>query len=156
MGSSTIDYDALQRRAMKGIVREALERAIPSMPEGHFFQITFRTQHPEVRLPAHLIEEYPDAMMIRLRVDYWDLEVTDAYFAVGLLFRQQEARIQVPFEAVSRFEDPPSAFSLWLGARSEAPAEPSAKPVESGDAAMAPDGDSADVVSLDAFRRRQD
>lgn len=149
---------------MHGIVRQALECAIPGMPDGHFFQLTFKTRFPGVKMPPHLVEAYPDAMMIRLRSDYWDLEVTDHHFAVGLLFRQKETRIEVPFDAIRRFEDPPAAFSLWLGARSAGAVEVSEG--AEGDASPGPEGEAAasteegspdaDVVSLDAFRRRQD
>jgi len=163
MESGPIDYDALQRRAMHGIVRQALERAIPGMPDGHFFQLTFKTRFPGVKLPPHLLQEYPDAMMIRLRADYWDLEVTEDHFAVGLLFRQKETRIEVPFDAIRRFEDPPAAFSLWLGARSNAALDgaPLAAETEDGskpedEAKPSGEASSADVVSLEAFRRRQD
>lgn len=147
-------YELLAQEAMRGVIRLALERATgkEGLPGNHHFYITFVTGHPEVQIPPHLEEEYPDDMTVVIKRHYWDLQVDQEGFSVGLSFHGKHENIKVSYAAVTRFLDPEAQFVLQFP-RSESDGSPAPtvmtaiepKPEQTGD---------ADVVSLDAFRKR--
>lgn len=148
-------YELLAQEAMRGVVRLALERAAgPSgLPGDHHFYITFVTDHPGVRVPPHLKEEYPEEMTVVIKRHYWDLEVEQVWFSVGLSFHGKNENIKVPYAAVVRFLDPEAQFVLQFP-RPDGET-PSASVVQALEAAPTkPNGGEAEVVSLDAFRKR--
>lgn len=147
--SGAIPYDAFTKAAMRLVIRWALERAVGGMPEEHHFFISFRTGFPGVELPAHVREAYPEQIQIVLKQHFWDLEVSEDRFSVGLSFQQQPSRIVVPYEAITQFVDPHVDFGL----RFEGPSSLSSPAEESRDGGGASGGD---VVSLEAFRNRHD
>lgn len=151
MSEDTMRYDLLAQEAMRGVIRLALERASSpgGLPGEHHFYITFVTQHPGVFVPPHLQEEYPEEMTVVIKRHYWDLEVDQEGFSVGLSFHGKPETIQVRYDAVIRFLDPEAQFVLQFP-KSEKGAE---APTPAKTAAQTPDGE-ANVVSLDAFRKR--
>ena len=146
MPGSGIDYERLDRRSKRQIVRWVLEASIPRPPGRHHYEITFRTRYPNVRLPEALVERYPDTMKIALRSDYWDLEVYPEHFSVVLLFGGVRTRIEVPLDSIVLFEDEYAGKELLIG---EEPV--TREPVTEGSS-----DPTADVVSLAAFRRDKD
>jgi len=153
MSDESMRYDLLAQEAMRGVVRLALERA--AAPEGlpgeHHFYITFVTASPGVSVPPHLLDEYPDEMTVVLKRHYWDLDVGRDTFSVGLSFHGKHENIRVPYDAVVRFLDPEAQFVLQFPRAEQPTAEaPNAAPAPREES---PEGE-ADVVSLDAFRKR--
>ena len=115
-GKDLIRYDLLVQDAMKGVVRKVLIDAKDGLPGEHHFYITFRTDFPGVRLSNRLRERYPQEMMIVLQHQFWDLNVTEHTFEVGLSFSNIPERLLVPFDAVVAFADPSVGFGLkFLG-----------------------------------------
>ena len=161
MTPKRLDYPSMLQDAVRGVVRAALaEVAELGMPGEHHFYVHFRTDHPEVELPASLRQTYPEEMTIVLQHQFWGLTVDERAFSVTLAFDRARRTITVPFAAVTGFVDPAASFELRLGPapRSE-DAEPpgdDATPATT-DASEAPDDGAADggtVVDLDAFRKR--
>lgn len=180
MAEDHIRYDILAQEALRGVMRKVLaEVARTGLPGNHHFFITFLTTAPGVRVSSRLRERYPEQMTIVLQFQYWDLKVTDAGFEVGLSFSDVPERLEIPFSAVRGFYDPSVNFELEFDVKpevaadapvplpkadkpkaaegKEAPkkseskkkAEPAPKGEEPADATR-----SADVVSLDAFRKK--
>ena len=183
MAEDHIRYDILAQEALRGVMRKVLgEVARTGLPGNHHFFITFLTGAPGVRVSSRLRERYPEQMTIVLQFQYWDLKVTDAGFEVGLSFSDVPEKLEIPFSAVRGFYDPSVNFELEFDVKQseedaeapplqhveETPTTPSlvAKkpekapkepvPVEAGEAAddAKEPGKSADVVSLDAFRKK--
>jgi uncharacterized protein len=161
MPPQSIDYGRFVERALRSVVREALAFvASHGLPGRHHLYITFRTDHPEVAIDDGLRARYPAEMTIVLEHQFWDLEVGDAGFAVGLSFGDVPHRLEIPFEAVTVFADPSVEFGLQLGASAEAGAKPGApasihRPPAPDAPSARPAGDgSADVVALDRFRKK--
>lgn len=167
MAQDLIRYDILAQEALRGLVKKVLsEVAQTGLPGEHHFFVTFDTRHPGVRISSRLKAEYPNEMTVVLQHQFWDLAVTDSAFEVGLSFKGVPERLLVPFRAIDSFVDPHAGFSLKFDAGAEAPAtelpvEPTpllappaasapAEPV-AAPAAAEPRGD---VVSLDAFRKK--
>jgi hypothetical protein len=148
---SLIPYDQIVQDSLRNVVRQVLtdvERA-GGLPGAHHFFIAFRTRHPGVDMPRHLLERYPDEMTVVLQHRFWDLAVEEEHFEVGLTFNQVPAKLRIPFAAISGFIDPAVNFALQFvvddtsAPPSPEPAEDTPEPVEAG----------SNVVSLD-FKRK--
>lgn len=177
MADDHIRYDILAQEALRGVMRKVLgEVARTGLPGNHHFFITFLTGAPGVRISTRLRERYPEQMTIVLQFQYWDLKVTDSGFEVGLSFSDIPEKLEIPFSAVRGFYDPSVNFELEFDVKTpemesgededvpvfepeEAPvaAVPAAKKEPAADKAEDAGGEpskSAEVVSLDAFRKK--
>ncbi len=160
-----LDYGYLMQQALRGIMRNVLSMVaeLGDAPGEHHFYIEFLTTAPGVNIPDHLLEDYPERMTIVLQHQFEDLTVTEQGFAVTLWFKGKEARLNIPYDAVANFADPSVQFGLRFE-ESESAANISGEP-EPAPEQETPDekpgaepekkeGESADVVSLDAFRKK--
>lgn len=181
-----IRYDILVQNALRGVIQRALQEVQKTgLPGNHHFFITFMTAAPGVRVSNRIREQYPEQMTIVLQHQYWDLEVGDSSFSVGLSFSDIPEMLHVPYSAIRGFYDPSVNFELefdvevadddvempngdGLQVESIAPGDttgkkkPAAKPGglpapenTDGDDGSDDPGDGADVVSLDAFRKKK-
>ncbi|MCA8899931.1 MAG: stringent starvation protein B [Hyphomonas sp.] len=153
-----IGYDALTQAAMRGVVREALKRALTNggLPGDHHFYITFRTKAPGVRMADYLVERFPVDMTIVVQHQFWDLEVNEGHFEIVLKFSGVPQHLYVPYAAITRFVDPSVSFGLTFEApnKDESVIAPAAElPADANDAEPAAD-EAGTVVNLDAFRRK--
>ena len=145
------------RVANRQIMLAALDHAAASgLPGGHHFYLTFRTDHPGVAMPQRLRAQYPQEMTIVLQHQFWDLTVDrDAKLvSVGLSFGGVPSTLVIPFDAVTAFADPEVQFGLRIepGAAAEE-AQPTPDTADEAPAEDEPDP-TPQVISLDAFRRR--
>ncbi|MEF2073937.1 SspB family protein [Consotaella aegiceratis] len=177
MGQDLIRYDILAQDALRGVIRKVLsEVARTGLPGEHHFFITFLTGAPGVRLSTRLREKYPELMTIVIQHQYWDLQVTENHFEVGLSFSDVPERLLVPFNAIRGFYDPAVNFELEFDVRdveaangetaddtatdeideppTQIPAKAQPAPSATADPAQDEEKASAEVVSLDAFRKK--
>ena len=113
MAVDHIRYDILAQEALRGVVQTVLKDAAKNgLPGEHHFYVTFDTRAEGVRLPARLLAQFPEAMTIVLQHQFWDLEVTESGFEVGVSFGGIPERVAVPFAAVKGFFDPSVQFGL--------------------------------------------
>ncbi len=116
---SLIPYDEIVQEALRAVVGRVLGEIVAGgseLPGTHHFYITFKTEATGVSIPPHLRERFPDEMTIVLQNKFWDLEVTDEGFSVGLSFNQIPAKLSVPFAAITAFVDPAVDFGLQFQA----------------------------------------
>ncbi len=167
-----LDYDYLMQRAFRYLMRDVLTMVaeLGDAPGEHHFYIEFVTEAPGVSIPDRLKEQYPERMTIVLQHQFEGLNVTDDGFEVVLWFNSIESHLVIPFDAVTSFADPSTEFGLRFEPQDNAEA---ASDVPSGEATIEEmptaekkddaehteskdqkDGDSADIVSLDAFRKK--
>ncbi len=182
MATDHIRYDILAQEALRGVVRTVLADAAKNgLPGEHHFKITFDTAAPGVRLSDRMRAQYPESMTVILQHQFWDLDVSDDSFEVGLSFGGVPERLAVPFDAITAFYDPSVQFGFQFetdeaaaerGAAGKAaePPKPAAVPAETGkpealpapaaanpqEPPPAPHGDSGggEVVRLDRFRKK--
>jgi hypothetical protein len=179
MAEDLIRYDILAQDALRGVVRKVLsEVARTGLPGEHHFKISFQTTAPGVRISSRLLGKYPEEMTIILQHQFRDLDVSEQAFEVGLHFGGVPERIFVPFSAVTAFADPAVGFQLQFApivapaaeveppANEKAPSQPEAaptialvptpreKPVAAADEKADAPAPAAQVVSLDAFRKK--
>ena len=177
-------YETMIDGALRGVVREALERASREGLRGeHHFYIGFATDMPGVTIPESLRERYQQEMTIVLQHQFWDLDVEKDRFSVTLSFQKQLERLTIPFAAVRSFADPSVNFLLEFAPSERPEAAPaptptvvpapipasaststvvpapialSAKPAatSSSDPGKSGGKTGAEVVTLDSFRKR--
>jgi uncharacterized protein len=149
MSEPSFDYPRILQRALRSVVREVLLRtAADGLPGDHHFYVSLRTDHPGTRVPAFLRERYPQEITVVIQHQYWDLVVGEEDFAVTLRFDGDQARLEVPFEAVVAFFDPAAQFGLrfdLVGLGGTAPitggAEAAPTPAPEGVPSPAPEAD---------------
>jgi hypothetical protein len=154
------------------------------LPGNHHFFITFVTSAPGVRISTRLHEKYPEQMTIVIQHQYWDLEVSETGFEVTLSFNDVSEKLVIPYSSIRGFYDPSVNFELEFEVKTEAGTSheplhivkdeedeaptlittkaktaPKAKSTKLVAKKGADDGaeeskPSADVVSLDAFRKK--
>ncbi|WOI52282.1 SspB family protein [Parvularcula sp. LCG005] len=177
-----LDYAYLAQNALRGVVRDVLSltRELGAPPGDHHFYIEFMTHAPGVQIPGHLREQYPERMTIVLQHQFEALFVEPDHFGVTLHFNRVPAPLIIPYEAVSQFADPSVNFALQFpiddshpSVEDAAATDPSAHsaevrsfgshrkdaakddgPDDDGPDDRGPSGGSADVVSLDRFRKK--
>ncbi len=176
LSASLLPYETWTEDAFRDVaVRALAHAAADGLPGDHHFYVTFRTDHPGTVVPPRLRARYPDEMTIVLQHKYWDLAVdrTVRTMSVGLSFGGVGATLVVPFDAMTGFADPsvkwgvrfrpimPEGRTLGL-VRDEPEPAPDTLPHDpepaegADDADAAPQSETPQVVSLDAFRRRRD
>jgi hypothetical protein len=170
-----MNYNEIVEQALKGVVRESLERVAENgLPGEHHLYISFLSGFPGVIMPDSLRARYPEEITIVLQHEFWDLEITDLGFSVMLSFNNKREFLNVPWIAITGFADPSVQFGLQFKTVEEdedgemsSPAmmeydEASGQddnyqddkytPVEGTDEDAEPV--SADVVELDQFRKK--
>lgn len=155
MSEDYLNYPLLIDAAMRGMVRDVMRRVqAEGLPGEHHFYISYYTGHPGVRMSDQLRAKYPKEITIVLQHQFWDFKIEDAQFHVTLSFGGAPEKLTVPFAALTAFADPSIKFGLQFQTSSDyatsteelPPSEPSADEEESGDA--------AEIISLDAFRKK--
>ena len=73
--------------------------------EEHPVHITFMTRTEGVKMPAYLIEKYPNEMTVVLQYEFGKLNVKDDRFEVLVWFKGYPERLVVPFNAIKAFYD---------------------------------------------------
>ncbi|WP_372623989.1 SspB family protein [Falsiroseomonas sp.] len=155
-GPSLIPYERWTDDALREVVARALELAArKGLPGEHHYYLTFRTDHPEAKLPGHLRARYPQEMTIVLQHQFEALTVDRAQnlFSVRLYFGGVPSTLVVPFDALTGFADPAVRFGLRFQPLMDAAAEPAPAQPPAAEPPAAPEAP-AQVVSLDAFRRK--
>lgn len=159
-GSERLDYGHLMQLSMRRMMADVLSHvAKHGLPGEHHFFITFETNHPGVDIPAWLRDSYPSEMTIVLQEWFADLAVTSDRFSVTLNFSDRPEALVIPLQAVKTFVDPSVKFGLKFDGQEpdedgedvsfEDPKETEDGPEDTPD----PPRGSADVVSLDRFRK---
>lgn len=160
------DYDYLMQKALRFLMRDVLGMVaeLKDSPGEHHFYIEFLTTAPDVVMPDHLREDYAARMTIVLQHQFENLVVTDDYFAVSLWFKNKEAHLKIPFDAVTSFADPSAQFGLRFEPSENDDEQESSEPAstesaksdetEENESAGEAKNDGADVVNLDSFRKK--
>ena len=161
MADDLMGYPELMERALKGVVRAALDLiADDGLPGEHQLYITFRTDAPGVDISPRLKAQYPDEMTIVLQHQFWGLETDDDGFEVTLSFGGISERLVIPWDSMVGFVDPSVEFGLRFGTDLEAVLDADEDETGEGEAedSEAPGtdeaGETGEVVTLDSFRKK--
>ena len=159
--SAGINYEILVEEALRDVVKSALKIAEKEgLPNEAHFYISFKTKFSGVEMDSSLREINPEEMTVVLQHQYWDLVVTEELFGVTLSFSGVKQSLVIPFAAVTHFTDPSVGFGLQFSSNDEASSNELSEFITSIedknkiDSKSADKSESADVVSLDAFRKQ--
>lgn len=159
MTEDLLRYDKMVERALRSVVREAISHvaARKSLPGEHHFFITFETAFEGVQIPEYLKKQYPDEMTIVLQYQFYDLEVSETTLKVTLSFNNKLERLIIPLEAITTFADPAVSFALQFqsGPLDEDEEEEGSDGEAKSERKPPVKGTTAEVVTLDAFRKKQ-
>jgi hypothetical protein len=155
---SLLHYDSWTQEALLHVVVSAVAHAArEGLPGGHHFYITFKTAYPGVIIPDRLRAQYPDEMTIVLQHQFHSLVVDEQtrMISVGLSFSGIPSTLVIPVASITAFADPEVRFGLSFDVEVPEPVDMAELSVPDGDDAPAERAAApAEVVSLDAFRRR--
>ena len=152
-----LNYERLVEDSLRNVVREALRIAQTDglTGETHFY-IAFDTHYPGVIMENDLRNKHPESITIVIQHQFADLDVQDEHFRITLFFDGKPSSMTVPFAAVTSFNDPSVGFGLhfepdetMLDETTSPENMPTAEEAETDQLA----GGSAEVVSLDSFRK---
>lgn len=151
---SLIPYDEIVQEALRAVVGRVLTEvaAMGSLPGEHHFYITFKTGAPGVDIPKHLSDRFPDEMTIVIQHRFWELEVREQDFSVGLSFNQRPAKLTIPYAAISAFVDPAVDFALQFHV--QVSGGPQEHDEAQNDEPPAGAEDGSNVVSIDFSRKK--
>ncbi|MBB5073138.1 hypothetical protein HNQ69_000242 [Bartonella callosciuri] len=111
MVQDQIRYDILVQDALRGVIRKVLsEVAKAGLPGNHHFFITFLTNAPGIKISPRLKNRYPEQMTIVLQHQFRDLSVSETAFEVTLSFREITEKLVIPFTSIQVFYDPVASF----------------------------------------------
>ena len=171
-----LNYELLVEDALRSVVRSSLRivENIGLPGETHFY-ISFTTNYEGVELDDSLRAKHPEQMTIVIQHQYAELQVSEDHFSITLFFGGKPSPMIIPFHAVTSFNDPSVGFGLQFGMLGDEDEEDnslddavSTMAVKSHDAEssgkdaskaadkdeMPADEKTAEVVSLDTFRKR--
>ena len=159
---SLIPYDTIVQEALRAVVGRVLgeiEDTGGELPGAHHFYITFKTHAPGVSIPKNLRERFPDEMTIVLQNKFWNLNVREDGFSVGLSFNQVPAELDIPYAAITQFVDPAVDFGLQFQATvadmAPAPTDLPGNDEEQGDGPPVEGADDgSNVVTVDFGRKK--
>ncbi len=155
---SLLPYDTWTQEALRHVVVSAIAHAAhEGLPGGHHFYVTFKTGYPGVQIPDRLRAQYPDEMTIVLQHQFHSLSMdeVDQVMSVGLSFSGIPSTLIIPVAAITAFADPEVQFGLNFEVEVPQIVPLAELPAPEGDDVPSRNYDGpAEVVSLDAFRRR--
>lgn len=148
-----LNYGQIMQRALRGVMADALGQVQAEGLSGeHHFYITYDVTNPAVEMPDFLRAEYPDQITIVLQHEFDALTVSEDGFSVRMSFSDRPSQLYVPFDAVLTFVDPSVEFGLKFEV-TEVPGDDAAEQEDTPEADEPREQGSAEVVSLDKFRK---
>ncbi|EHD13850.1 hypothetical protein CIN_12090 [Commensalibacter intestini A911] len=167
-----LPYQEWIESAYRHVVINALKYAATNkLPGNHSFYITFDTNYPGLSIPSRVKIKYPNEMTIVLQHQFWDLIVDEdsEILSVGLSFGGVPTTLIIPFGAISAFSDPEAKLLLnftivpppisavdnmhLVEETDHSTADTSTETTNNTDTSNKED---AQVISLDAFRKKTD
>ena len=110
---AAINYELLVEDALRTVVRGSLALVEhEGLPGDSHFYITFQTTADGVQMSEPLKAANPQEMTIVLQHQFWDLNVSETHFSVTLSFSGVHHNLNIPFSAVTHFNDPSVGFGL--------------------------------------------
>lgn len=109
---NNVDYNALIDKAMRYIVKLALQKVQKIKDENLCFLFTINTQNSGVVLPDYIKKAYPREITLILQHQFSNLTVKNSSFSVDLSFSGRIEHIIVPFSSLITFSDKVAGIEL--------------------------------------------
>tara|TARA_B110000438_G_C15629246_1_gene570204 strand:- start:59 stop:499 length:441 start_codon:yes stop_codon:yes gene_type:complete len=110
-----INYPKILKVNMQNVLRDALKIIEKNGLKGaqHLY-ITFKTNDNKSTLPDWLKNKFPVEMTIVIQNEYWNLQIDQKKFKIGLSFDDIKTELIISFESIISFADPHANFGLKL------------------------------------------
>ena len=153
MEKKLIDYGERINKALLQVTKDILfDLSEYKISSNHCFYITFNTTHPDVVISQKLKKEYPKEITIVIQNQFWDLKVEKNSFNVTLSFNRKKEMLCIPFESISKFNDPFVKFSLQLEfKKKETTSNKFPKKIQ-----LNKKKESSKIITLEKFRKKKD
>ena len=110
-----IKYHDILNKNMINVFKEIIKRIEKNgLSNEQLLYITFNTNDSNVSLPKWLKEKYPNEMTIVIQYEYYNLEVKENFFNIGLSFNNIKTKLKISFNSIVSFADPSANFGLIL------------------------------------------
>ena len=153
MEKNLIDYEERINKALLQVIKDILHDLSKSkISSNHCFYITFNTNHPDVVISSNLKQEYPKEITIVIQNQFWDLTVNKNNFNVTLSFNRKKEMLCIPFESISKFNDPFVKFSLHLDFKKKKPLKTTQKIKNE----LKNQKENNKIIKLEKFRKKKD
>lgn len=164
MEKNFIDYGERINKALLQVIKDILsDLSASKISSNHCFYITFDTNNPNVMMSAKLKKEYPKEITIVIQNQFWNLEINKKSFNVTLSFNRKKETLTIPFDSISKFNDPFVKFSLQLEFRSKINKEnEEKKPLNNSKTKkvnkkiVRKNNQSNKIIKLDKFRKKKE
>ena len=158
MKKNFIDYGERINKALLQVIRDILlDLSDLKISNNHCFYITFDTNHPDVLISPKLKKEYPKEITIVIQNQFWDLDVGKKKFNVTLSFNRKKEILSIPFESISKFNDPFVKFSLQLEFRTKRIKQVDKTRITKKETLTKKNNQDVNkVIKLDKFRKKKD
>ncbi len=145
------NYSSIVENALLNVVKEILRSvAKEGLAETQHFYISFRTKHPQIKVPDFLKQEHPETITIVLQYEFDSLNVSDEYFGVRLRFNNSYHFLHIPFDAIIAFSDPSEKFELFFSSAQKKVFKNNQNP----EVELPYENDEDKIISLDDFRKK--
>lgn len=153
MKKDFIDYGERINKALLQVIKDILlDLSKDKISSNHCFYITFNTNHKASLISQKLKKEYPKEMTIVIQNQFWDLEVNKSSFSITLSFNRKRETLIIPYESISKFNDPFVKFSLQLDFKVNQRETITSNTKKSKDNQK----DINKIISLSSFRKKKD
>lgn len=110
-----IDYNRLIKKAMTGVIKDALNEVQKNNSKRRFcFIFEIDTCCKGVVLPKSVKKQYPISITLIIQHQYSNLEVFDDYFSVDLSFGGVATNVKIPYKSILVFSDKENEFEISL------------------------------------------
>lgn len=107
-----LDYNALIDKAMRYIVKLALQKVQKITDDNLCFLFTINTKNSGVVLPDYIKKAYPEEITLILQHQFSNLTVKNNNFSVDLSFSGKVEHVVIPFSSLISFTDKIAGINL--------------------------------------------
>lgn len=110
---SYIDYSRIVEKAMRNIVKLALEEIKENKDSKRYcFMFEVNTRYKGVKLPKKVLSKYKETIILVIQYQFSNLNIFDDYFSVNLSFDGVFSKVVIPFDSILSFSDKENEFGM--------------------------------------------
>ncbi len=119
-----INYPQILKNNIINVLKDVLKIIDKQgLKEGHHLFISFKTNHPNIKIPIWLKNKFPNEMTIVMQYEYWNFRVNKDDFKITLSFNDIKSDLCIPYDSVISFADPYANFGLKLSSHEKSKKE---------------------------------
>ena len=110
-----IQYKKILNKNLINVFKDVLKDISNNgLSNNNHLYITFLTNNSKVQIPSWLKKKYPKEMTIIIQHEYYNLKISNDFFAITLSFNNIKTNLKIYYSSVISFADPYANFGLKL------------------------------------------